>query len=202
MTWRGRGESAIANLHLGIVRGATAAIIRRTPDYPGRCGWPKGWGLVPRRPMDCLSAEPNRQSATGKDKGPSAGASPEVLANAAPVANGYSMIQWSPTGDWIALPSADGIAMIAPDGAPLRKLTSRKLHGFAFSRDGAQVCGIFRNISGEGAPWQLYSIDVKTGAERISNATLSIFVMSGVSPRGNAQVTSPTCLIRQGVGSA
>jgi Tol biopolymer transport system component len=83
---------------------------------------------------------------------PSAGASPEVLANAAPVANGCSMIQWSPTGDRIAFPSADGIAMIAPDGTRLRKLTSRKLHGFAFSRDGAQVYGIFHNISGEGAP--------------------------------------------------
>ena len=91
----------------------------------------KGWGLVPRRPMDCLSAEPNRQSVTGKDK-PSEGASPEVLANAARVANGYSMIQWSPTGDWIAFPSADGIAMIAPDGTRLRKVTSCKVHGFAF----------------------------------------------------------------------
>lgn len=78
---------------------------------------------------------------------------------------------WSPDGQWIAflrsqtgkvqlakkglprvrvrkfslmpLPSADGIGMIAPDGTRLRKLTSRKLHGFAFSRDGAQVYGIF-----------------------------------------------------------
>jgi len=30
-----------------IVRGATATIIRRTPDYPGRCGWPKGWAWSP-----------------------------------------------------------------------------------------------------------------------------------------------------------
>ena len=37
--------------------------------------------------------------------------------------------------------------MIAPDGARLRKLTSRKVHGFAFSRDGAQVYGIFHNIA-------------------------------------------------------
>jgi len=38
MTWRGRRESAIANLHLGIVREATRLFIRRTPDYPAGTG--------------------------------------------------------------------------------------------------------------------------------------------------------------------
>jgi hypothetical protein len=38
---------------------------------------------------------------------------------------------------------------------------------FAFSRDGAQVYGIIRNTTGEGAQWQLHSIDVKTGADKM-----------------------------------
>jgi hypothetical protein len=36
-----------------------------------------------------------------------------------------------------------------------------------FSKDGAQVYGIVRNTTGEGAEWQLYAIDVKTGAEKM-----------------------------------
>jgi hypothetical protein len=41
------------------------------------------------------------------------------------------------------------------------------LLAFAFSKDGAQVYGIVRNTTGEGAQWQLYSIDVKTGADKM-----------------------------------
>ena len=46
------------------------------------------------------------------------------------------------------------------------KLTARKLLAGGFSKDGAQVYGIVRNTTGEGAEWQLYAIDVKTGAEK------------------------------------
>jgi hypothetical protein len=96
---------------------------------------------------------------------PVAGATPLVLANAVPVAINYSTMQWSPTGDWIAYPSAEGISMISPDGKTVRKLTARHLLAFAFSKGGAQVYGIVRNTTGKGAQWQLYSIDVKTGAD-------------------------------------
>ena len=47
------------------------------------------------------------------------------------------------------------------------KLTARKLLAGGFSKDGAQVCGIVRNTTGEGAEWQLYAIDLKTGAEKM-----------------------------------
>ena len=47
------------------------------------------------------------------------------------------------------------------------KLTARKLLAGGFSKDGAQVYGIVRNTTGEGAEWQLYAIDVKTGAEKM-----------------------------------
>src|ERR1700682_6304160 len=47
------------------------------------------------------------------------------------------------------------------------KLRSRKLLAGGFSKDGAQVYDIVRNTTGEGAEWQLYAIDVKTGAEKM-----------------------------------
>ena len=90
-----------------------------------------------------------------------------VLANAAPAVTTYDMIQWSPAGDWIAYPSANGTYMISPDGSTARKLTARKLLAFAFSKDGAQVYGILRGTAGEGGQWRLYAIDVKTGADKM-----------------------------------
>jgi len=48
-----------------------------------------------------------------------------------------------------------------------RILTARTLLAFAFSKDGAQVYGVVRNTEGQGALWELHSIDVKTGADRL-----------------------------------
>ncbi|MGD0049895.1 MAG: protein kinase [Bryobacteraceae bacterium] len=109
---------------------------------------------------------------------PVTGATPLILANAVPATTDYSRLQWSPTGDWIAYPSAEGISMISPDGNTVRKLTARKLLAFAFSKDGSQVYGIFHNTAGGGAQWQLYSIDVKTGADRML-APLDLPVSTG-----------------------
>lgn len=84
-------------------------------------------------------------------------------------------LQWSPASDWIAYPSAVGISMISPDGKTDRKLTGRRLLAFDFSKDGAQVYGVYRNTNAvgagaEGAEWQIYSINVKTGAEKLLSA--------------------------------
>jgi serine/threonine protein kinase/Tol biopolymer transport system component len=101
---------------------------------------------------------------------PVTGATPVLLANAAPAAEPhptYRMIEWSPAGDGILYQSADGMSLISPDGNTVRKLTARNLFGFAFSKDGAKVYGIVRNTTGEGAQWQLYSIDVKTGTDKM-----------------------------------
>jgi Tol biopolymer transport system component len=94
-------------------------------------------------------------------------ATPMVLANAAPDLTFIDMIQWSPAGDWIAYPSANGIDMISPDGSTARKLTARKLQAFAFSKDGAQLYGILRSTAGERGQWRLYVIDVKSGADKM-----------------------------------
>ncbi len=98
---------------------------------------------------------------------PDAGATPIVLASGSPQATDYSTIQWSPAGDWIVYRSADGTSMISPDGKTARILTARDLLAFAFSKDGAQVYGVVRNTAGQGALWQLHSIDVKSGADRL-----------------------------------
>jgi serine/threonine protein kinase len=98
---------------------------------------------------------------------PVAGAAPIVLATGGPAADDYSMIQWSPAGDWIAYRSADGTSMISPDGKTPRILTARILLAFAFSKDGAQVYGVVRNTEAQGALWELRSIDVKSGADRL-----------------------------------
>ena len=90
----------------------------------------------------------------------------EVLANAKVKQQQRSGTAWSPAGDWIAYPAPDGIDLISPDGKSGRNLTTHKFQSYSFSRDGSQFYGIFRNTTGEGAQWQLYSVNVNTGAER------------------------------------
>ena len=79
-------------------------------------------------------------------------------------------IQWSPAGDWILYPTADGLSLISPDGNNERKLTTRRFPVWGFSKDGSQVLGVYQNTSPEGAEWQLYSVDVKTSAEKLIGA--------------------------------
>jgi Tol biopolymer transport system component len=98
---------------------------------------------------------------------PVAGSLPEVLTNAAPALTLLEMIQWSPRGDAILYSDGDGMSTVSPDGQTVRKLTRRKLVGYGFSRDGSQVFGIFHNTADKGAEWQLYSISLETGAEKM-----------------------------------
>ena len=93
------------------------------------------------------------------------GSTPVVLAKSD--ARGPDVTQWSPVGDWILYPAAGGLDLITPDGKTTRKLTGRRFQAYNFSRDGSQVYGIFENTSGEGAQWQLYSVNVRTGAEKL-----------------------------------
>ncbi len=79
----------------------------------------------------------------------------------------YGGAEWSPAGNWILFPSTTGMSLISPDGAVNRALTSHPFDAFAFSRDGRQVLGVLRNTTGAGAEWQLYSVDVATGAEKL-----------------------------------
>jgi serine/threonine protein kinase len=98
---------------------------------------------------------------------PVSGASAVILAKAEPALEVRRVIQWSPAGDWILYAVADGLSLISPDGNTNRKLSSRKFLADGFSRDGTEVFGVFHNAAGTGAQWQLYSLNVKTGAEKL-----------------------------------
>ncbi len=126
---------------------------------------------------------------------PVAGATPVVLAKAVPVATGYSTIEWSPTGEWILYPSAEGISMISPDGSVTGKLTDRHLQAFAFSSDGKQVYGIYRNTTGEGPPWQLHLIGIKGDTDKMIAAldfpvSTSTAIGFSIHPDGKRFLTS------------
>ena len=123
------------------------------------------------------------------------GSAPEIVANAKPQTWIDSMPRWSPAGDWIAYPAADGIDLISPDGKSTRNLTSRKFLAYGFSKDGAQFFGVFQNTTGNGAQWQLYSVNVKTDAEKFLapiDLPASVDRMSGFSihPDGKRFLTS------------
>jgi eukaryotic-like serine/threonine-protein kinase len=88
-------------------------------------------------------------------------------------AGAYLRMQWSPAGDWILYPDPRenfGLSLISPDGTTNRKLSARQFATSGFSRDGSQVFGIHRNTSPEGAEWQIYSVDLKTGSEKLLGA--------------------------------
>jgi len=122
------------------------------------------------------------------------GAKPVTLTDATPSA--FRGTQWSPAGDWILYPVlADGLDLISPDGKSRRRLTSRAFVAYNFSKDGTQVYGIFQNMTGEGAQWQLYSVNVNNGAEKFlapvdfpaSTAALAGF---SIHPDGKRALTS------------
>ena len=121
--------------------------------------------------------------------------------SAAPVfladVNGWSrsVTRWSPTGDWIVYPAADGLRLISPDGKSTHLLTRRKFKAYNFSRDGSEVFGVFQNTPSEGAQWQLYAVSVRTGAERFLAAvdlplSASTVVGFSIHPDGKRFLTS------------
>jgi Tol biopolymer transport system component len=71
-------------------------------------------------------------------------------------------LDWSPTGDWIAYSSGDGLHLIAPDGNNDHLLTSSQPAVFGFTRDGASIHGIRRN---EGRRWERVTFRVRDGRE-------------------------------------
>lgn len=94
------------------------------------------------------------------------GAAPEVLANAKVQQWPRSVSVWSPTGDWIAYPAANGIDLVSLDGKSGRNLTPRKFLAYGVSKDGSQLYGIFQNTTEQSAQWQLYSVNVNTSVEK------------------------------------
>ena len=95
--------------------------------------------------------------------GTGAGAAPVILATAGAPAG--SQTRWSPNGDWILYRDTTGLALISPDGTQQRPLSRRRFSVYGFSKRGDSIYGVFRNIDQYGPEWQLFSVDVNTGAE-------------------------------------
>lgn len=138
--------------------GGGAVILNAGASYEGISWSPDGMWI------SCLL------SARGKTEvvkmRPRPGAVPVALTDVSPQANLRLGTSWSPAGDWIAYPSGDGIDLVSPDGRSTRTLSKRTFAAYGFSRDGSQIYGIFLNTTGQGAQWQLFSVNVNTGAER------------------------------------
>ncbi len=98
------------------------------------------------------------------------GTAPVIVGNAKPQDLGRpSMPRWSPAGDWIAYPAADGIDLVSPDGKSTRNLTSRKFLCLrVFEAMAASSTGSSKTLvavtarSGSSIPL----VNVKTGAEK------------------------------------
>jgi eukaryotic-like serine/threonine-protein kinase len=150
-------------LMLANAAGGAASVIDR--PFGGGSAWsPDGQWIAYFRPEG-----PNLQFVKVS---PGVSTSPVTIATLEPkdrstMRNGLNLlIQWSPNNEWIAYPSREGITLISPDGKSRRKLTPRRLWVFGFSKDSRQLFGIERNTSGDGPQWRLYSVDVKTGADK------------------------------------
>ncbi|HEY9142135.1 MAG TPA: protein kinase [Bryobacteraceae bacterium] len=119
------------------------------------------------------------------------GAGPVILADA----EGVRATQWSPTADWILYSRGNSLDLISPDGKSRRKLSSRRFLAYSFSKDGSEAYGIFHDTAGTGPEWQLYEVNVTTGAEKLlsavdlspSTATLAGF---SIHPDGKRALTT------------
>ncbi len=163
-----------------------------TPIADGVLAHPHVWS--PDGQWVAFISDPGGKQQLEKIK-PAAGATPIVLAKAAPLAVGYSTIEWSPTGEWILYPSAEGVSMISPDGSVVSKLTALNFQTYAFSKDGKQVYGIYRNTTGQGPQWQLHSIDVKGQTDKMIAAldfpvSTSTAIGFSIHPDGKRFLTS------------
>jgi len=119
------------------------------------------------------------------------GADPVILADASGIAN----TQWSPVGDWILYSAGKTQDLISPDGKSRRKLCSRGFEAYNFSRNGSTACGIFHNTTDPKHEWQLYEVNVTTGAEKLvatvdlSPSTARVRTCS-IHPDGKRALTS------------
>jgi dipeptidyl aminopeptidase/acylaminoacyl peptidase len=119
------------------------------------------------------------------------GAGPVMLADAP----GVRATQWSPATDWILFSAGNGLDLISSDGKSRRKLSSRRFLAYNFTKDGGAVYGIFHNTTDPNQEWQLYKVNVATGAEKLvtsvqlspSTANLAAF---SIHPDGKRALTT------------
>jgi eukaryotic-like serine/threonine-protein kinase len=107
-------------------------------------------------------------------------------------------VAWSPDGRVILARSRSGqIFLVASDFTSERPLPSQHLGGgpLGFSKDGRGVVSLYRNTSGSGAPWQLWSVEIATSRETLLaeiDLPVSVTAADGFSlhPDGTRFITS------------
>jgi Tol biopolymer transport system component/predicted Ser/Thr protein kinase len=119
------------------------------------------------------------------------GTAPIMLADAP----GVRVTQWSAAGDWILFSAGNSLDLISPDGKSTRKLSSRRFSAYNFRKDGRAVYAIFHNTVDRRREWQLYEVNVATGAETLVTTvdlSPSVAALSALSihPDGKRALTT------------
>jgi Tol biopolymer transport system component len=118
---------------------------------------------------------------------------PVVVKNAK--AHAATLPQWSPTGEWIAYRSTDGLAIVRPDGQQRQVLAPDRAPALAWSRDGRTLYAILVAENSN----SLQAFDVATGRGRMLRQFAAGSTPAGpvtpslrlaVSPDGRSLLTS------------
>lgn len=118
---------------------------------------------------------------------------PVVVKNAN--AHVATLPQWSPTGEWIAYRSTDGLTIVSPDGQQRQVLAPDRAPALAWSRDGRTLYAILLGKNSN----SLQAFDVTTGRGRMLRHFAAGSTPAGpvtpslrlaVSPDGRSLLTS------------
>ena len=190
------GPGPTQKLMLANSSGGMSPLDSSTADSTGNAIWsPDGRHVVYTRTRAGQRTEVARVR-------PGSTAAPEILASYphSDAARRRVPLAWPANGDQILARSGGdrpGLFLVAPDFKSERPVRSQRLGQgpVGFSKDGREVLGIARNTTGDGAPWQLWSVDITTGRERLAadvDLSVSAQTLSGFSlhPDGTGIITS------------
>jgi serine/threonine protein kinase len=113
------------------------------------------------------------------------GAEPVVIMDDVPVS---ARPQWSATGEWIACDTAEGLAVVAPDGKNAHVVSEQTWLAYGWARDGSRLFGIRQ--SREGHSLILASLDIRTGKEKIITPNLGPVPVANQPVRGFSWISS------------
>jgi hypothetical protein len=78
--------------------------------------------------------------------------------------------QWSPAGDSILCETVEGLTIVSADGTAQRIISDPGWFAYAWDKDGHRIYGL--RPTDDEHHFMLVSVDARTGAERVINASL------------------------------